>query len=293
MPILTFDPVEEFLRSLRNTLIHEGGYSNHPKDPGKGTMKGVTQRVYDEFRLSIKKALQDVRRITEDELQRIYKTRYWDVIKGDYLPSGLSYVLFDGAVNSGGGQSGKWLQRALKDMGLYRGQIDGLIGHGTLLAVSQVNDVDALISKVLDRRMAFLKALKTFSTFGKGWTSRVKSVLAVGQAWATGSVGPEVTYIPMANAKALVTDAKTKPVVGAADAAAGGGISFIGAGPMLKEAQEQIAPLAGTSQFIDTVMAALVMGGVVIALGGIAYRVYASRKGKALSDALDLEAVPA
>ncbi|WP_421867408.1 glycoside hydrolase family 108 protein [Pararhizobium sp.] len=178
--------MNEYQRSLAKVLVHEGGFSNHPKDPGGATMKGVTQRVYDEYHTSLGLPKRPVRTIDDHEVEAIYRKKYWNEVKGDKLAPGLSYVVFDGAVNSGVSQFTKWLQRALQAMGLYTGLIDGSLGQGTLLAAAAVNDVDGLVAKICERRLAFLKALKTWTTFGKGWASRVAGVLAVGQAWATG-----------------------------------------------------------------------------------------------------------
>ncbi|SCM74026.1 Secretion activator protein (fragment) [uncultured Pleomorphomonas sp.] len=131
----------------------------------------------------------------------------------------MSCVVFDGGVNSGPGQSVKWLQRAL---GLKK--VDGLVGPQTLAAVNAVDDHDALIAKIIALRDAFLRALKGWKKFGKGWTSRIKQVLAIGQAWARGSVGPEVVYDAAGARKAYASDAKAAPSAAIADAATGGGL---------------------------------------------------------------------
>ncbi|WP_288199636.1 putative peptidoglycan-binding domain-containing protein [uncultured Pleomorphomonas sp.] len=122
-------------------------------------------------------------------------------------------------MNSGPGQSVKWLQRAL---GLKK--VDGLVGPQTLAAVNAVDDHDALIAKIIALRDAFLRALKGWKKFGKGWTSRIKQVLAIGQAWARGSVGPEVVYDAAGARKAYASDAKAAPSAAIADAATGGGL---------------------------------------------------------------------
>ncbi|WP_105401604.1 glycosyl hydrolase 108 family protein [Neorhizobium sp. T7_12] len=82
--------VDEFQRSLQKVLVHEGGFSNHPKDPGCATMKGVTQRVYDEYRRSVGAPTWSVKNISSIELQAIYRQKYWNEIKGDRLAAGVS-----------------------------------------------------------------------------------------------------------------------------------------------------------------------------------------------------------
>jgi len=158
-----------FDKCLALVLIHEGGFVNHPRDPGGATNRGVTQAVYDAYRKTRGRGQQSVKFITDDEVKAIYKFQYWDRVQGDLLPRGLDYAVFDFAVNSGVGRASKYLQAVL---GVAQ---DGVIGAKTLAAVqSPYNAINALC----DRRMSFLRNLKTFLTFGKGWTRRVQDVRA-------------------------------------------------------------------------------------------------------------------
>ncbi|MCO4316355.1 glycoside hydrolase family 108 protein [Phyllobacterium sp. 21LDTY02-6] len=278
----------KFSSALANVLVHEGGYSNHPKDPGGATMWGVTQRVYDNYRKSQGKKPQPVKKINAAERDAIYRNLYWNPIKGDRLPAGIDYAVFDGAVNSGVSQSVKWVQRALGNA--YNGSIDGIMGDLTVKAVLAYPDHDALIARILDRRLAFLKALRTWSTFGRGWSNRVAQVKKIGQAWASGSVGPEPVYAVNMDAKAYLADAKTAPGKGPADAAQGGGA----VSAALAQATDQLTPLSNID-FVAKAVAVLTIAGVVIFLGGLGYRYWSKRKESELRDALDLpsKAVPA
>lgn len=158
-----------FEKALALVLEHEGGYVNHPKDPGGATMKGVTQAVYDAYRKLRGRGVQSVKLISEEELRAIYKFQYWDKVQGDFLPAGVDYAVFDFAVNSGVSRAAKYLQAVL---GVAQ---DGQIGAKTLAAItSPANTINALC----DRRVGFLRNLKTFLTFGKGWTRRVQGVRA-------------------------------------------------------------------------------------------------------------------
>lgn len=156
-----------FDKSLALVLVHEGGYVNHPKDPGGATNRGVTQAVYDAYRKTRGKAGQSVKFISDDEVNAIYKFQYWDRVQGDLLPAGLDYAVFDFAVNSGVGRASKYLQAVL---GVAQ---DGQIGARTLAAITNPSNA---INALCDRRMSFLRNLRTFLTFGKGWTRRVTDV---------------------------------------------------------------------------------------------------------------------
>lgn len=192
-----------FATALSRVLSYEGGYSNHPADPGGPTMKGIIQREYDAYRARRGLPKQSVKLLSDDELHEIYRTSYWDACRCDELPTGVDFVVFDGAVNSGVIQSGKWLQRALGS--LYKGEVDGSIGDQSVQAANAFQDKAALIDDICDRRIAMLRSLKTFPVFGKGWLSRVAGVRTRGKALAKGATAP-----PPAPAKPADEMAKAK-----------------------------------------------------------------------------------
>jgi len=140
--------------SLKAVLRSEGGYSNNVLDPGGATNFGITQKTYDAWNDTKGHARQSVRFIGLDEVSAIYKSEYWDAVHGDVLPPGLDYVVFDYAVNSGP-------KRAMA-------------------AYAATPTIDG----ICDGRLAFLKSLSTWPTFGNGWTNRVTSVRALGKAMA-------------------------------------------------------------------------------------------------------------
>lgn len=169
-----------FKRALQLVLAHEGGFVDHPKDPGGATNKGVTQGVYDTYRKSMKLALRSVKSITAAEVEDIYRNQYWAKVDGDALPAGLDYAVFDYAVNSGVGKAIKDLQRTLNGMAnmipdFTKLRVDGVSGQSTVAACIAAADADeeGTITSLCDRRIAFMKSLKTWKTFGKGWNRRV------------------------------------------------------------------------------------------------------------------------
>lgn len=157
-----------FDASLRKLLAHEGGYVNHPSDPGGMTNLGVTRRVWEQWTgKAVTEA--DMRGLTAAMVAPLYKAKYWDAVKGDELPTGVDYAVFDAAVNSGPAQAAKWLQRAV---GVAD---DGKIGPATLAAVCSKPALD-VVAAFSSQRLAFLQGLKTFPVFGKGWSRRVAEV---------------------------------------------------------------------------------------------------------------------
>lgn len=158
-----------FYFSLDSVLVHEGGYVNHPKDPGGATNKGITQNTFNAFRARMGKPYADVRHITDDEVAYIYKIQYWNVVKGDELPDGVDYAVFDFAVNSGPARAVKFVQRIVGT------EADGVLGQITMAAIENYNP-ESLVTQLCDNRLAWLKRLRHWPTFGRGWERRVREV---------------------------------------------------------------------------------------------------------------------
>lgn len=163
---------ENFEHCLEMLLHHEGGFVNHPKDPGGMTNLGVTKKVYDKW-IGRKSTEAEMRALTPADVGPIYKKNYWDKVRGDDLPAGVDWAAFDWAVNSGAGRPAKAIQR------IVGAAQDGAIGPKTLQAIMDV-EPEKIVEGVYDIRQKFYESLKTFKTFGRGWTRRNQETL--GQA---------------------------------------------------------------------------------------------------------------
>jgi len=157
---------DNFDECLKMLLHHEGGYVNHPSDPGGETNLGVTKKVYQEWG-----GTKDMKDLTVEDVAPIYKKNYWDRCKCDDLESGVDWVVFDWAVNSGTGRSAKAIQK------ICGASQDGAIGPKTLALISKQN-TEYVIEEFGKIRQDFYESLKTFDTFGKGWTRRNKETTA-------------------------------------------------------------------------------------------------------------------
>jgi lysozyme family protein len=151
-------------------IKHEGGFVNHPQDPGGMTNLGVTRRNWEAY-LGRDVGEDDMRSLTPERVKPFYKALYWDKIKGDQLPSGVDYAAFDLAVNSGPVKAAKFLQE------IVGVSVDGIIGPRSLDAINSC-DAKEVAETICEMRMDFLKRLSTFETFGKGWSQRVADVSA-------------------------------------------------------------------------------------------------------------------
>ena len=154
-----------FEKSLALVLQHEGGYVNHPSDPGGRTNLGVTQRVWEEY-VGHPVDEATMRSLTKELVAPLYKKEYWDAVHGDKLPCGADYLAFDFAVNAGSFRCVKTIQRALNITA------DGVIGPVTIKAIQDANAED-FIEKFSDVKKSFYLGLANYPTFGKGWLNRV------------------------------------------------------------------------------------------------------------------------
>jgi lysozyme family protein len=173
--------------ALKKLLEHEGGFTNHPSDPGGPTNFGITiydARKYLNHQLDNSppwddESIEYMREMTVGQAKQIYKPKYWDAQSLDQVPAGLDYFLFDYGVNSGIGRSAKVIQR------IVHVTADGKIGPITLQAIAQ-HDVRSLIRSISQERLDFLHGLKTWPVFGKGWGRRVNEVTDLSIQLASG-----------------------------------------------------------------------------------------------------------
>ncbi|MCW2317965.1 lysozyme family protein [Rhodoblastus acidophilus] len=149
---------QNFARALAFTLAYEGGWSDHPKDPGGATMCGVTLRTYRIYHP--RATADDLRKAPKSHFEAIYRSGYWDQIGGDALPSGVDLIAFDIAVNAGVGRVMPWL-------------------HDTA-NLKPKDRIKALGAK----RCGFWRKLATWATFGRGWAARENACLKAALALA-------------------------------------------------------------------------------------------------------------
>lgn len=152
---MTFDEAFEAL------LRHEGGFVDHPADPGGATRFGVTQTVArsEGYR-------GDMREYPLSDAKRVYRKRYWAALRLDEVPPGIRFDLFDAAVNSGPVQAVRWAQRILHIPD------DGKVGPVTIQALNTIN-VNKFLAKYNGARLHFLTSLPGWTNFGRGWARRI------------------------------------------------------------------------------------------------------------------------
>ena len=154
--------------SFKLMLKSEGGFVNHPSDPGGMTNLGVTKATWENW-VGRESDEAEMRGLTPEKVEPLYKKKYFDAVRGDELPMGLDYLMFDFAVNAGAGRAIKTLQTAV---GVTP---DGGFGPMTMAAVQAVDPVE-LIERFSQTKEDFYRSLTTFATFGKGWLNRVADV---------------------------------------------------------------------------------------------------------------------
>lgn len=255
-----------FANCLAFTLTYEGGYSSNRKDPGnwtggkvgvgtlKGTKYGIAAHSYPNL---------DIKNLTLDDVKPIYEKNYWRPIQGDSLPLGIDLATFDSGVMSGPARGAKWLQAAL---GVKQ---DGIVGANTL-AKARVSDARDIVKKVCAKRTGFVQSLKTFVTFGKGWTARIAAceAQALKMVVATASTAAAATSVLKKEAKAAATKAKQQATGAAATGASGTG------------------SYAVSDQLAHWITAGVIVGAIAL----VVYLVWRSHVNKTRADAFTAEA---
>ncbi len=193
-----------FAAALDETLRHEGGYVDHPLDPGGATNLGITQSTLSAIRgRPVSKA--EIMALRRDAAAEIYRARYWKAVHADELPAGVDLAVFDLAVNSGTGRAIRTLQNVL---GV---PVDGVVGTETL-AAARGRDASALVAQISAARLAFLQRLTTWPVFGRGWSRRVHAIEQRGRAMAAGlpvAQSSKPISIPNPKDKLMLTDTKS------------------------------------------------------------------------------------
>lgn len=161
---------DAFDAALTEILIHEGGFANHPRDPGGMTNLGVTKRTWEAW--TGKPASEtEMRSLTREKVAPLYRKNYWDAVRADDLPPALALVVFDFAVNAGPARAARYLQQVV---GVA---MDGKIGPKTIAAVAaDTRGVAELVRDYSHARRAYYRSLPTFDAFGRGWLRRVSEV---------------------------------------------------------------------------------------------------------------------
>jgi lysozyme family protein len=166
-----------FEQCLALVLKHEGGFVNNPYDPGGMTNLGVTKATWESW--TGKPATEaEMKALGPADVLPLYRKQYWDKVRGDELPMGVDYVVFDCAVNAGPSRAAKILQSVIEVPS------DGMIGPKTIAKVNETNPRD-VVTLYCEKRLEFLQMLPTFDKFGKGWSRRVADVEATAFSMAS------------------------------------------------------------------------------------------------------------
>lgn len=160
-------------KAFNRLMKNEGGYVNHPRDPGGETMYGVTKRV------AVAHGYHgNMKNLPKSFAARVARQSYWDASHCDEFDPLIAVQLFDAAYNHGPHNAIKFLQRAA---GLEDKQVDGIVGTQTIHAVKKLKP-NVIVLKFLAVRLDFFTRIGTWNTFGKGWSRRIVEQLEAAAA---------------------------------------------------------------------------------------------------------------
>jgi lysozyme family protein len=187
-----------FLRAVETLLEIEGGYVNHPNDPGGATNHGISLRFLKsegridldhngiaDFDLDFDGDIDgaDIRKLTRNDAKILYERCFWQPLRCDTLPRPLGEMMFDQAVNGGTAAAVRILQRAINLCGLAGVSViaDGKMGPRTEAAALFVirypaKGMPALVTAYREMAKARYRTLARenpqFKVFLKGWLRR-------------------------------------------------------------------------------------------------------------------------
>jgi len=151
-----------FCRCIKIVLRNEGGYINHPNDPGGETNYGIAKKFYPDL---------DIKNLTKAQATEIFYKDYWTPMNLEGIhDEDLVLQVFDFGVNAGIKTSIKVLQRIVKVSD------DGIIGPMTLEAINEselpVYDIFKKRRKIFYMNLAARKP--ELEVFLNGWLRRVE-----------------------------------------------------------------------------------------------------------------------
>jgi lysozyme family protein len=234
----------KFRRCHEVTKKWEGGWSDHPADPGGKTMYGVTETVYHAWLRRRGLPIKPVRQITMAEAEQIYFDEYWTPCGGPTLAAGVDLATYDASVNSGVSRGRQWLLASI-----------GGPDHETVKRLSA-------------KRLGFKQSLNIWSTFGRGWARRVADIEAKGVAWALAATNDNRAVVKrQLDNEADEARSLARKQTGGATGAAGGGAIAVDQGAQLGD-----WILAGFAVLAFAALAFLIIRAVINAQRAAVYR---------------------
>ena len=150
-----------FKEIVDNVIEREGGYVDHPKDPGGETKYGIAKRSHPK---------EDIKNLTKERAEEIYYDDYWVPSKAPFLRHSIQETFFDMVVNMGQRRAVKILQKACnsKKCGL---KVDGRIGKLTIAATKKIDASRLKVFRIL-YYADLIKRKPSLKAFIVGWIRR-------------------------------------------------------------------------------------------------------------------------
>ena len=179
-----------FEKAIPHILKHEGGWVNHPNDPGGATQFGISLRFLadhpevGDFDHDGDVDAQDIKNMTVEQAMTVYKMFWWDKFRyGSINDQTIATKVLDLSVNMGASRAHKLLQTALNKAFGMRLTVDGILGNAsfsTLNAITDGGQEQVLLTAYCDEAWGFYQRLiagnSKFAVFANGWKKRAYSI---------------------------------------------------------------------------------------------------------------------
>lgn len=167
MPYSNFQYIKPFI------LKWEGGFANHPADPGGATNKGITLTVFRRY-FGSDRTVEDLKNITDEQWDYIFKSGYYNKMNANYINNkSIALLCVDMCWGSGSITAIKKIQKCLGTTA------DGIVGKKTLTLLN-ADDSYGVFQKLWNMRRdwfyAIVKNRPSSIVFLRGWLNRLNDI---------------------------------------------------------------------------------------------------------------------
>ncbi len=161
---------DKFDNAFDDLMELEGGFVDHPDDPGKATKWGISKRTHPNV---------DIANLTKEGAKKIYRFDYWPWYLDRITDWSVASEVFEILVNTPPRSATKIVQRALSYLGADLA-VDGQFGPATLRSLNEYSRrmriplLKAINGVQFMYYLSLVESGKRFDAFSVGWLRRIE-----------------------------------------------------------------------------------------------------------------------